>query len=101
MQKKISIKDIAAKLEISITTVSFILNGKSKEKRISDALTERVLKYVQETGYRPHHLAQSLRTGRTKIICLLVESIDDPFLQAEFIIRNSSPVRANEKSNKN
>jgi len=82
MQKKISIKDIAAKLEISITTVSFILNGKSKEKGISDALTERVLKYVQETGYRPHHLAQSLRTGRTKIICLLVESIYDPFFSA-------------------
>jgi LacI family transcriptional regulator len=82
MQKKISIKDIAAKLKISITTVSFILNGKSKEKGISDGLAERVLKYVQETGYRPHHLAQSLRTGRTKIICLLVESIDDPFFSA-------------------
>jgi LacI family transcriptional regulator len=58
------------------------LNGKSKEKGISDSLAEKVLKYVQETGYRPHHLAQSLRTGKTKIICLLVESIDDPFFSA-------------------
>jgi len=82
MKKKISIKDIAARLNISITAVSFILNGKSKEKGISDVLTERVLKYVQETGYKPNHLAKSLRTGKTKIISLLVENIADPFFSS-------------------
>jgi LacI family transcriptional regulator len=82
MQKKISIKDIAAQLNISITTVSFILNGKAGEKGISDGLKEKVLKYVQETGYRPNHLAKSLRTGKTKIISLLIENISDPFFSS-------------------
>ncbi len=82
MKKKNSIKDIAAQLSISITAVSFILNGKSREKGISDSLTERVLKYVQETGYKPNHLAKSLRTGKTKIISLLVENIADPFFSS-------------------
>jgi len=82
MQKKISIKDIAAQLGISITTVSFILNGKAKEKGISDALAEKVLKYVQETGYKPNQLAKSLRTGKTKIISLLIENIADPFFSS-------------------
>ena len=82
MQKKTSIKDIASHLGISITTVSFILNGKAKEKGISDVLTEKVLTYVQEVGYKPNQLAKSLRTGKTKIICLLVENISDPFFSS-------------------
>jgi LacI family transcriptional regulator len=82
MQKKISIKDIAAQLNISITTVSFILNGKAKERGISTSLAEKVLKHVEETGYKPNHLAKSLRTGKTKIISLLVESIADPFFSS-------------------
>lgn len=82
MQKKISIKDIASQLGISITTVSFILNGKGKEKGISDVLTEKVLTYVQQTGYKPNQLAKSLRTGKTKIISLLIENISDPFFSS-------------------
>jgi len=82
MHKKISIKDIAEQLNISVTSVSFILNGKAKEKGISDSLAEKVLKYVEETGYRPNHLAKSFRTGKTKIICLLIENIADPFFSS-------------------
>src|ERR1700761_4352763 len=82
MAKKVSIKDIAAQLNISTTTVSFILNGKGKEKGISDVLTERVLKYVKEIGYTTNQLAKSLRTGKTNIISLLIENIDDPFFSS-------------------
>jgi LacI family transcriptional regulator len=76
---KISIVDIAKRAKVSTTTVSFILNGKAKEKRISDELTERVLKLVEEVGYRPNQSAQTLRTGKTKIIGLMLEDISDPF----------------------
>ena len=79
MKKKILISDIAADLGISVTTVSFILNGKAKEKRISDALTARVLEHVEKVGYKPNELAKSLRTGKTKIIGLIVEDISNPF----------------------
>lgn len=79
MSKRLSIKDIADELHVAKSTVSFILNGKAKEKRISDELTERVLKYVKEKGYQPNQLAQSLSTGKTKMICLMVEKISDYF----------------------
>lgn len=79
MKKKLSIHDIAKQLNISITSVSFILNGKAKEKRISEALTNRVLKLVQEMDYKPNQIAQSLRTGKTKIIGLMVEDISNVF----------------------
>lgn len=79
MAKKLSIRDIANELQISKTTISFILNGKAKEKRISDTLVERVLKYVEERDYKPNQLAKSLSTGKTMIIALMVEKISDYF----------------------
>lgn len=77
--KKLRIKDIANDLNISKTAVSFILNGKAEEKRISDELVERVEKYIREVGYRPSPIARGLRTGKSNIIGLMVESISDPF----------------------
>ena len=79
MKKKLSIVDIANSLNISKTTVSFILNGRAREKRISEELVERVLKYVKEVGYKPNSLAKSLRTGKSNIIGLLVQDISNPF----------------------
>ena len=79
MKKKILIHDIAKHLEVSIATVSLVLNGKAKEKRISDVLAEKVLKYVEEVGYKPNQLAKSLRTGKTHVIGLVIEDIANPF----------------------
>jgi LacI family transcriptional regulator len=79
MKKKLSIKDIAQELNISITTVSFILNGKAKEMRISDKLIQKVNDFMKEKNYHPNQFAQSLRTGKTKMIALFVEDIADSF----------------------
>ncbi|GAC1598012.1 MAG: substrate-binding domain-containing protein [Hymenobacter sp.] len=79
MKKKILIHDIARHLGVSIATVSLVLNGKAKEKRISDEQVQRVLKYVEEVGYKPNQLAKSLRTGKTHVIGLMVEDITNPF----------------------
>lgn len=78
-KKKILISDIAKALGVSTTTVSFVLNGRAKEKRLSDALAKRVLDYVKEVGYKPNELAKSLRTGKTKILGLIIEDISNPF----------------------
>jgi len=79
MKKRLSIKNIAQELNISITTVSFILNGKAKEMRISDQLIQKVNDFMKEKNYHPNQFAQSLRTGKTKMIALFVEDIADSF----------------------
>jgi len=79
VKKKLSIVDIANSLNISKTTISFILNGKAQEKRISEDLVASVLKYVDEVGFKPNSLAKSLRTGKSNIIGLMVEDISNPF----------------------
>lgn len=77
--KRLSIKDIAQQANVSITTVSFILNGKAREKAISTIVIEKVEKIIKESGYKPNEVARSLRTGSTKIIALIVEDISNPF----------------------
>ena len=77
--KRHSIKDIARHLGVSATTVSFVLNGKGKEKKISDEMIGRVTAYAKEINYKPNMLARSLRTGKTKILVFMVEDISNYF----------------------
>ncbi|PKB15152.1 LacI family DNA-binding transcriptional regulator [Flavobacterium sp. 5] len=78
-KKTVSIKNIAEHLNISVTTVSFVLNGKAKEKHISKILTQKVLDYAQKVNYKPNQIAQSLRTGKSKILVFMVEDISNYF----------------------
>lgn len=79
MKKRMTIGDIANELGISKTTVSFVLNGKARENHISVALEKKILKHIEKVGYRPNQFAQGLRTGKTKIIGMMIEDISDPF----------------------
>jgi len=92
MKKRILLKDIANELNMSITTVSFVINGKAREKNISEASIQRVLDLVKKLGYQPNTLATSLRTGKTKIIGFLVDDISEPFFSgiARFLDEKAS-----------
>ncbi|TRX21660.1 LacI family transcriptional regulator [Flavobacterium franklandianum] len=78
-KKPVSIRNIADELKISVTTVSFVLNGKAKEKHISKETTKKVLDYAKLINYRPNQIAQSLRTGKSKILIFMVEDISNNF----------------------
>ena len=77
--KKTTIKDIADELGVSNALVSFVLNGKNKEKRISDKMTKKVLDVARQMNYKPNYLAKSLRTGKSQIIALIIADISNPF----------------------
>lgn len=77
--KPLSIKDIAKKANVSITTVSFILNGKAEKMRISQDMITKVQEIIKEVGFRPNQVARSLRTGNSKTLGLIVEDISNPF----------------------
>lgn len=82
MKKKITIGNLAEQLGVSKTTVSFVINGKAREKHISESLEEKILQHIEKVGYRPNQFAQGLRSGKTKIIGMLVEDISDPFFSS-------------------
>ncbi|WEK34085.1 MAG: substrate-binding domain-containing protein [Candidatus Pseudobacter hemicellulosilyticus] len=77
--KIVTIKDIAGKAGVAPSTVSAVLNGKAKASRISNQLAERVKGLAESMGYRPNHTAVSLRTGKTRVLGLIVEDISNVF----------------------
>ena len=79
MKKRKSIYDVANELQVSVTTLSFVLNGKGQEKRISKEVIHKIETYIKEIGYQPNHLGRSLSTGKSKTIGMIVGDIDNPF----------------------
>lgn len=72
----VSIADVATHAGVSATTVSHALSGKRK---VSDDVRTRVQRAMVELGYVPSRSAQSLASGRTKIIGLIVPDISNEF----------------------
>ncbi|MFT4024989.1 MAG: LacI family DNA-binding transcriptional regulator, partial [Flavihumibacter sp.] len=59
-----SIRQIALKAGVSPATVSSVLNGKEKERRIKPASADKIRKIAVEEGYVPNQVAINLRTGK-------------------------------------
>lgn len=66
-----TIKEVAQLAGVSSAAVSRYLNGGplSEEKR------ERVRKAIEDTGYRPNPMAQTMRTGRNRQVGIIVPRI--------------------------
>jgi LacI family transcriptional regulator len=76
---KVSLKDIANQLQLSKTTVSWVLSGKGDEKGISMATQEKVFVHAKKMNYQPNLLARSLHTGQSSTIGLIIPEISDTF----------------------
>lgn len=76
----ITIRDVAKRLNLSITTVSRALDGYAD---VSDATRERVIRTAQEMGYAPNRVARQLRRHQSETIGYILPSstprFNDPF----------------------
>lgn len=75
----VTLSDIAKKSRISISTVSRVLNQKSKKYRISRKVELLVLQAAKDLRYHPNQLARSLRLKKTQTIGLVAPDISNPF----------------------
>lgn len=71
-----SIKDVAAGAEVSVATVSRVLNGHPSVR--PDTRT-RVMAAVEALGYRPNAVARSLRTQQTRTLGLVISDVLNPY----------------------
>ena len=71
-QHRVSLKDLAAELGVSIATVSRALRNSHE---VGDELRERVQKLAKELNYRPNPFAQSLRSEAPKVIGVVVPNL--------------------------
>jgi DNA-binding LacI/PurR family transcriptional regulator len=74
-QRSATIKDIASRAEVSIATVSRVLNAKAG---VSDAASEAVLAAARQLGFRPNQLGRNLRAARSATLGVMLPRLGHP-----------------------
>lgn len=72
----ITIYDVAKEANVSIATVSKVINNNG---RISDKTRKKVHDVMLNLNYHPNIIASALMGKKTKTICLLIPDIANPF----------------------
>ncbi|MER5791841.1 LacI family DNA-binding transcriptional regulator [Streptomyces sp. NPDC001980] len=76
MRAEIGLKEVAERAGVSMRTVSNVVRDTG---RFSEATRARVLRAVEELGYRPNTAARRLRTGRSGVLLLAVPELAMPY----------------------
>jgi LacI family transcriptional regulator len=80
--KPVNLKQLAAALNLSPSTVSRIVNGAAAAHRIADETQQRVLHAAALYGYSANSVARNLRQKRTYTIGVIVPEISDGYSTA-------------------
>ena len=75
----VTLRDVAQRSGVSVTTASRIINGRESGVPIRDETRERVLTAAAEMGYKPNLLARGLRGSRSSLIGVIARDVSDPF----------------------
>ncbi len=78
-EKKATIKDVAKEAQVSIATVSRVIN---ENYYVSPDIEERVRLAIEKTGYIPDSIARSMKSNTTYLIGLLVSDISNQHFTA-------------------
>lgn len=71
-----TIKDVARRAQVAISTVSYALNNKKKLKKET---IDKIIKAAQELNYQPNLTARSLKTKKTNAIGVIVPDLSNMF----------------------
>ncbi|MDX9916529.1 MAG: LacI family DNA-binding transcriptional regulator [Gudongella sp.] len=73
----VTIKDVASASGVSISTVSRVIN---ESKPVSPEARRRVLKAIEDLGYKPNEIARSLVTKKSNLIGIIVDDIGSSYV---------------------
>ncbi|PRY72541.1 catabolite repressor/activator [Halomonas ventosae] len=72
-----TLAEIAHLAGVSRTTASYVINGKARERRISQETVDRVMAVVQQHGYRVDAQAAALRRGASRLLGLIIPDLEN------------------------
>ena len=72
------LSDIARLAGVSVTTASYVINGKAEQQRISSATVERVQAVVDAHGFTPNPQAAGLRSRHTRTLGFILPDLENP-----------------------
>ena len=70
----VTIEDVAREAQVSIATVSRVING---SKAVSPKLQKRVQGVIEKTNFKPNTFARGLMTNKSNIIGIVVADISN------------------------
>jgi len=76
MEKRVTINDVARRCRVTPSTVSRVLNQYTKNFSVAPNVRRRILRAVEELGYRGDPLARAMRSRQTLMIGVHVPHID-------------------------
>lgn len=76
MKNAATIRDVADRAQVSVATVSYVLNG---TRNVRPETRRRVLAAAEALAYSPNRAAQSLVVGQSSLLGLVVSDIRNPF----------------------
>jgi LacI family transcriptional regulator len=76
---KVTLKTIAAHLNLTASTVSAALNNSAAARSIPEHTKQRILAAARQLNYRPNFFARSLRLQRANTIGVIAEEIGDAY----------------------
>lgn len=83
--RRVTLADVAKIAGVSPTTASLALSGRGRELRISQDVEQRVLKAAAELQYRPNIVSVGLRTGTTRTIGFVSDTVATSRLAGDMI----------------
>jgi len=90
MKEKATLKQIAAELSVSVSTVSKALNGSAE---ISEPTRIRIQEYARLRNYKPNVAGLNLKSRRTRTIGVVIPNILNPFFAKVFTGIESAAAR--------
>jgi len=73
---RVTLADVAKRAGVSIATVSYVMNDRGG---VGERTRANVLRIADELGFRLNRVASGLRTGRTRVLGLVLADITNPF----------------------
>ena len=85
-----TIKDVARRAGVAISTVSAVIN---RSAPTSSEVVARVEQAIAEIGYMPQRAAQTLRSGQSRLIGLIIPDVTNPHFAtvARVVERDCAP----------
>lgn len=80
-RKRLTLKDLAHQLGVHYSTVSRVMNPATRHMVAVD-VAARILQAADASGFRPNHIAAGLRTGRSRLVGVVLPDIANPIFPA-------------------
>ncbi|GAB7533569.1 catabolite repressor/activator [Pseudomonas sp. 3A(2025)] len=77
-ETSVKLSDIARLAGVSVTTASYVINGKAEQQRISAATVERVRAVVEQHDFRPNPQAAGLRSRHSRTLGFILPDLENP-----------------------